>query len=383
MAGIEFRVGHNQHRVVDDFLSDGPPGVGGIVVEGDKLRHQSAVATTARQHGLAVIVETGTERLVGPGFSGAKRLPYAGKAPLDPAHDLAGHSAKEEFVAEVLDLQWELATEVTAPHFHVRGEEDLDMNLALARAAVHAADGEVPVRATLSASLRDFLAKPGAAELAAWRYGQAGVSTVELRPSPLGGRKEARRKIRDLLRVLHDFEKSGPTVVLGFQGVFGPAALSLGLVEKFSVGVGYRESYDHSRVMSSQKKGDSSGGGANPGVFFPEASETVTRRIAKALYEEQQLRTRLRCPIGECAHRVDGPAVNPAEHYLHSRAKSVTDILEQPPQWRPTLLQDRLVKARDFRERINTHLPSDATPLDNTTLKNLQVEVAGALEQAA
>lgn len=221
------------------------------------------------------------------------------------------------------------------------------------------------------------------AEFAAQRYAQVGVSTVELRPSPFGGSGETRRKIREVLVALATFADEGLTAVLGQQGLLGPTALSLGLASSFSVGVGYREHYDYSRMISTQKKGGSNRGGPTVGVFIPAANQTLPSRVAQTLYQEPELRTRLRCSLGDCAERIDGPVADPRGHYLHARAHSVNKILDQPERWRPNLLRDELVKARDERDRINAHLPRSATALDNTTLRHLKSEIDSALGQVA
>ena len=65
---VEFRLGHADHKVVEDFLTHHPAGVSAIVLDPKAARHQQHAAEAAREAGVDVIFDPATERLTGPGF---------------------------------------------------------------------------------------------------------------------------------------------------------------------------------------------------------------------------------------------------------------------------------------------------------------------------
>ncbi|MEX0750063.1 MAG: hypothetical protein WD359_04565 [Dehalococcoidia bacterium] len=161
-----------------------------------------------------------------------------------------------------------------------------------------------------------------------------------------------------MFEILEAFKLAGIRVSLGFQGDIGQTALALNVVDAYSTGIGYRERFDHSGVMSRQRRltGQAKpSGGPTAGVFLPLAEGTVPRRLAQALYSDESIRTRLACDLGGCAKQIDAPVNDPRAHYLHSRASRVEEILRYPPAWRPSHERDRLRTAIEFRERLNAH----------------------------
>lgn len=65
--GVVFQLGHNDHKVVDDFLRRRPVGVSGITLHAKASRHQQAAAEAAQAMDLSVFFNPATERLTAPG----------------------------------------------------------------------------------------------------------------------------------------------------------------------------------------------------------------------------------------------------------------------------------------------------------------------------
>lgn len=385
MSGVEFRLGRNDHLVVEDFLSDGPAGVAGITVDAKYVDLQQAAIDAAHAANVAVHVEPLTERLVAEGYS-TRGLDYGIDTVINPAVHLASPTARAEFIESVVEPQLEVATAVTPPHFFVANDDALDLNLRLVQQTVQAFGP--PVRPILAVQ-RTYIDQPDLPELIARRYRHAGAESIELRISPLGGEREGPIKLRSVFRILDGFRAAGMHVVVGSQGTIGETSLSLGLASGFSVGVGYRESYDHKSAISRQRAprrtNSSSKGPRGPiaGVYLPSPAITIPRSVGKELYQDPAIRSRLICRLGACAEHVDGPIRDPRGHYLHARAADVSGVLAQPEQWRPMLQRDRLVGAVDLRELVNKRLPAKTNPLATRTLTTLISELDGRIEAAA
>lgn len=369
---IQFRLGSNDHKPVEDFLSRDHAGTGAIVLDTKAARHQSGAADAARRAGVAVYWEPATERLASEGC-GLEKYPTWGGQPYDL--DVLAVSAKERgsLVELVLAAHPESVTHVTAPHFYVTGPRSAHLNVMLAEMTRLAADR--PVRALLT-----IANKPGltlGADLAS-EYAAAGITDIEIRLSPLGGDDESLRKIRDAYATIRLFKEAGLHVTLGHSGNIGQIAVAMGHADAYSVGVGMLERVNHRSLINRQKQppkprtDDNPGGGPTAGIYLPGIAATVTRRAGKKLLENTDIRTSLGCRIGSCSNSVRGPADDPRGHYLHARATEMSKMLERPEAWRPTLEIERLRQANQLRRRINKYyLGDDVTELKTRTLMSL------------
>jgi hypothetical protein len=63
---VRFPLGHNHHKLVEDFLSRSPSATPAITPDPKAARHQLHAAEAARN--LAVSCEPSTERLAAPGY---------------------------------------------------------------------------------------------------------------------------------------------------------------------------------------------------------------------------------------------------------------------------------------------------------------------------
>ncbi len=380
--GVEFRLGRGDHLVVESFLSTNPAGVAGVLIDAPNIERQAPAVEAASHAGIDVVVEPLTERLAEDGFRPIG-LKYADQYPLDQS-SLRGEKAVGQFVERVLDPQLDVATILTPPHFFADSPEALHLNVAMAELVVERYGHDLPVRPILAAQ-RSFLADPETRRDVIEDYWSAGVRRIDLRLSPVGADGDGPIKIRSALEIAADFSSRGIEVSLGFQGSLGPTALALGFASRFSTGVGYREQFNHAAAISRQRQvrpKDPKKGPRGPvaGVHLPRANATVTRRVAKHLYEDEQIRSKIACRIGDCAKSIDQPVLKPRPHYLHSRAKVVEDMIERPAAWRPKLEKDRLDRAIELRGMLNAHLPLGVPELRTRLLESLSAEIGNMME---
>jgi|CXWL01.1.fsa_nt_gi hypothetical protein len=358
--GIEFRLGRTDHKVVEQFLDDEPLGVDAIYVDAPNTGIQSSVIDMARRRGVHVLIEPLTERLVEPGFD-PRGLDYSNGYPIETAK-LKSLKRKAELVERVVGLQLEACTILVPPHFYVDGDESARLSVDLAGLTVQEfRSSKKMVRPILTAS-RVFLAKGDNAARVAADYRAVGVVSVDLRLSPLGGEDEGPSKVTSALEIATKFSDAGLDVVLGYQPAIGHTALALGIVSGYSAGVGYREHVNHVAAMGQQRKPALPGAkrfGSSAGVFLPAAGVTVPKWVAKSLFAELSIRTKLGCSVGACASEIDHPVKDPRTHYLHSRANLVEELNKYPAAWRTTHEQDRLKRAKELRTSINqNYLPN-------------------------
>lgn len=144
---IQFRLGSNDHKPVEDFLSRGQAGTGAIVLDTKAARHQGGAAEAARHAGVAVYWEPATERLAAVGY-GLDKYPTWGGEPYDL--DALAISPKDRgaLVELVLSAHPDSVTHVTAPHFYVTDARSAHLNVALAE--MTRLTTNQPVRAVLT-----------------------------------------------------------------------------------------------------------------------------------------------------------------------------------------------------------------------------------------
>lgn len=352
---VQFRLGHNHHKVVEDFLSRTPHATAAITLDSKAGHHQGQAADAAREHGVSVFYEPSAERLAEPGY-GLESFPLWVGVPYSIDDLAASMNARDVLVQRTIDAHPEGVTHVTAPHFYVQTERAARLNIDLAEITQLRADK--PVRAVLT--IANKFAGQHAAELAA-EYVRAGITELELRLSPFGGEDESLKKIRDGFATAQAFTDAGLDVTLGQSGNLGQVAVALGHVRSYSVGIGQLERVDHAAQINRQKqvpkpRTDSEpGGGPQTGVYLNGLAFTAPPRMARVVLEHSDLRTRVGCREGRCGTSVRGPLLDTRDHYLHSRDIHMRHLLDQPQGWRATSEIQHLQAALNLRQHINAH----------------------------
>jgi hypothetical protein len=384
-VGVEFRLGRQDGHKAEDFLARHPAGVSAITLDTIYARYQQEAADAARDADVDVLFDPATERMADLGFD-PPGVPYVEGEPFDVNALATRAAARTRLVEGVVEAHPDVTSIITPPHFHVHDDRSASLNIALAEQTVHQSDK--PVRAALIISRKFAVA---AAERLAQEYAGAGITALDLRVTPLGGDNESVAKIRSVFGIADRFAEVGIEVVLGFSGNIGQAAVALGHVAHYSVGVGLREQVNHTAAITRQKTplperpDDSEGNGrfgAVAGIYLPGPAITVGRKAGKALLDNTDIRTRIGCRIGSCGNSVSGPAVDPREHYLHARAHEMDALMTRPSAWRATVEIDRLRRALELRELINAHyLTPEIRPLKTRTLESLinDIEVERAM----
>lgn len=384
--GIQFRLGAGDHKPVEDFLSREYAGTSAITLDTKAARHQHHAAAAAVDAGLDVYWEPGVERLAAPGF-GLEKFPLWTGQPYDTdalSRD-SGAGARAALVGLTVENHPSVTTHVTAPHFYVTDDRTAHLNVDLAERTRLLVGNERPTRAVLTLSTTAV----GRLEVnLASEYAGAGITTIEVRFSPLGGDDEGIRKIRRVFTVLDEFREHGMNVTLGLSGNIGRAALALGHADEYSVGLGMMEKVNHAQTVARYRQAPDpdkeQGGGAAAGIYLPRLGATVSAKAARQLLQHTDIRTRIGCRIGSCRTSVTGPLDDRRVHYLHSRAGEVAEMLARPAPWRGSMEIDRLTEAIQLRDRVNEHyLSDDVRKLGTRTLHSLVDEIQYEQQQAS
>lgn len=380
--GIEFRVGHRDHKVAEQFISTEPIGVSALSLDAPNLKFQGGACRSRPQGQVDVLVDPMTDRLVAPGYR-TKDLNYADRYPLD-LKLLRRFSQQADLVERVLDYQSEAATMLIPPYFYADSSDVVDLNIVLASLGEEKARSSgVGVRPVLAVS-RVLLADLDYAKKIAFEYVARGVRGIELRLSPLGDENDGPLKIGSALAIVDVFHRAGLSTVLGLTAVVGQSAFALGLVESYSTGIGYREQTNYVSSLARQRRPAVQGkGGFGPtaGVYLPTAEITISKKLADELYRDTAIRSRLVCNLGNCERDIRGAVVDARPHYLHAKARLAEETLARPVRWRPAQEVSRLTRALEFRENMNRNF-LETSPLKTNAAKALISEIERRIEHA-
>lgn len=376
---IEFKVGSTDHKAIEDFLGGVPDGVDGVLFDPRFQKFQQGAVEAARAARVPTYWDTGAERLFGDLYLDQYGKLY-GLGQQSAGAVNASLTTRSAIVESVVSAQLDAGvSRVVAPHVFVTDDTSFEATLNLARLTAEQFKA-APIRTVLSGS-RTYFTSEKRLRRAVVALEEAGVGTIDLRLSPLGGEDEGRTKIRGVVNALVDARPSNAHLVLGYQGVLGPSILALGLAQSYSVGVGMRESFDYASKLASERtlanlkaNGLRATGGAVAGVFIPQLAKTLPVKVAQRLLETPSVRARLACQLEGCRNSVDGPVHDTKRHYLHSRAADVVEIEAFPTAWRSNEQKNRLDRQIAMRKEVNLLLAeSERVPV--RTLETLRAEL--------
>jgi hypothetical protein len=377
---LQFRLGYNDQKVIEDFVSRGPVATSAIVLDPKATNRQRHAADAAAAAGVDVFWDPATELLSYEGYE-LEKFPMWRGGRFDVAQLATSLSARSALVEQTIATHPEGVTHLTAPHFYVSSPHSAALNVDLAEATTSQAD--LPVRAVLV--VKHGYARSAARDLADM-YVSAGVRQIELQLSPFGGEDESLRKIADGFAVAQAFTDAGLHVTLGHSGNLGQVAVALGHAAAYSVGVGMLEHVNHKTQVNRRSKppkervDEESGArprlGGGAGVYLPALAYTATPKLAEKLMQHSDLRVRIGCRVAKCGTNVRGPLLDPREHYLHSRDTEMGRMMEQPAGWRATSELERLHRALILRDRINKdYLAPGDPPIKTRSLDSLIVDI--------
>jgi len=387
--GVGFHLGYTDHHKVEDFLARGAAGVDSITLHAKAARHQHAAGEAALEAGLDVLYETRAERMADPDPDGQLQG-VGGYGGIQLSIDDLARSGqmRGELVERMLAAHPDQATIITPPSFFIDSERTARLAVDLAETTRLATSK--PVRPVLFISSR----LPAAVqETLATELVSAGFESVDMRISPFSGENDSVRKIRESFKTIDRFRGAGLRIVLGHSGNIGQVAVALGHADSYSVGIGQNEHVNFRGSLRRQVKppkkkfdenGKPAGGGAWEGIYLPGLAVTVSRRVATALLDHSDIRTRIGCRVDDCATALKGPLNDSRLHYLHARASEMFALENRPEQWRPQMEADRLTRALELRTLINDRYRIANVPaLKTRTLASLLDGIREEQEAAA
>ncbi|MCC6226363.1 MAG: hypothetical protein IT195_08160 [Microthrixaceae bacterium] len=361
--GSYLRVERNDHTVLVQLLIESRLGTNGLIVNPCHIaRHEELVAEAGRQ-GVETVLDPRSVELstsVGLGLSGVADLPWAPVAPHTP-DDLGGPAGlllSEEIVGFAVK---EGLSAILAPTHILGGADDpwLQVDSALVRDLRRALDGQgraaTPIYYLLVARSALFRDKEFLGRLVTV-LADLPIDAIWLRLHPFGTTTSGPVALRNYMDVCRALHAVGVPVVGEYTGTVGLPLLAFGAVGGITSGLTLGERFSLDRVT---KKSSGSGFAPPPRVYLQSLGVFVSRDEARQLFEQRGMRSAHACTDAACCRRGAVDMIdNPRRHFVMRRDAEVGKLSRVPPQLRPTVYLDEMLRpASDAAVRAEKVLP--------------------------
>jgi hypothetical protein len=346
---VYFRPGRNDHTSVLQLLAENPRSLAGLVFDPCLEARQGELLGETLGHHLEAVLDPRSTDLSTPGGfvrSGVAELPWAGSA-IDTPERLAGSEGDEmitslgEYVAE------KGFTAVQAPtHFLARANDPwLAVDAELTRRLRERLDtlerASTLIYYALGVHANVFRDAPSRARLIA-SLSTLPIDGIWLRVHPFGS-TSGPTAVRRYIEACRDLHRLGLPLVAERTGTIGIALAAFGAVGGIESGITFGEKYDVSPLLREPKGGDAFL--PQPRVYLPEIGAFLPREVARAFFENRQMRSAFGCRDGGCCRRgfVDTLA-DPKRHFMIQRLREVSALSRAPESLRTQLYLDDFLR---------------------------------------
>jgi hypothetical protein len=348
--GNYLRPNRVDHKAMLAFFADGTPaGLEGIVFDPTLDTIHAELRDEARERRIETVLDTrAMELALEGGFVGARRtLPWAGKQ-LNRCDGLRGTPGRE-CVKRIVDwLEPRRFSSILAPtHYLAEGITDLwfdvDRDLTIALREMLDAGGltTVPIYYPLAIKGDAFFDQHQREQLRL-ALSSLPIDAIWLRVQPFGTRSGA-QVVRKYIRACADLHSSALPLVAEKSGTTGLALLAFGAVGGVESGVTIGEHFDANSLISHRSGGKPFTPQAR--VYLPELQAFLSKKQARAFFENRSIRTYFACKEDGCCPRgSDDTLVNPKRHFLRRRTDEITRLSALPETLRASRYMEEVLR---------------------------------------
>ena len=354
--GLFFRPGKEDHKVLQQLLSEGQVGMHGAILGPNHCNFQEDLRSDLHSRNLDVILDTGMLELATlNGHTSRKQFPWANPCPHVPADfDSNAIRLKAEAIAQFVATY--KFTAVLAPtHYLAQGIADpwlpIDQKLVLAlREALDSANlRDVSIYYPLAIQGKLFVEANTLTRLKAV-FSSCPIDSLWLRIHPFGS-DSGDTILRRYILACRELHSLGVPVVAEKTGVLGLALLAFGAVSGLESGIANGEKFDHSRLTRPRKPGSKFGKTSR--VYLPDCGLFLSRKEAEEFFSIRGTR-QYACRNTQCCGRgYESMVADSRRHFTHTRMGQVAHLSRLTPSLRPMgYLEDILRPSTDNLSRI-------------------------------
>jgi hypothetical protein len=351
---LYFRPGRNDHRVLEQGLTEGQAGIRGIIFDPARAKIQEELRSEAKRRSIESVLDPRMLELTSATAdlrSELKALEWAVARKLPP-DELRGSAGKE--------IARSIAKFVVGNSFSAV--------LAPTRYLATAEDTWFRIDADLVCFLRDCLDEMGASETpiyyplalpaAAFRYASRRreiirvlrdlpIDSLWLRIHPFGTTASGPIALRNYIDASEDLHQMGIPLVAERTGTVGIALLAFGAVGGIECGITTGESFDYGRLRRPPKKGRPFL--PHPRVYLKDLGAFMPVTAARVFFDLRNTKSFYGCRAACCPRGPQDMLTNPRKHFIATRSEEVRRLSSVPlPVRRQIYMEDFLRPATDL-----------------------------------
>lgn len=365
--GLHLRVGHQQHKDLQEVLASGSRNFNGITIDAMHAARHKSVRDHALSLGLDVALDPKTHAMAFPGSHKANmaQLPWGSDKP-HSVIDFEGDAGREKSIQIAEFAQAGGFTQVLSPTHILGGANDRWLrrdienteNLRLARDQ-SGADYQIIYPLVIQmALLKDSVQRDAIINALM----DAPMDVLSLRIENFGSDATG-EKTAAYITAARDFHRLGVPIIADFVGgLSGLSLLAFGAVGGISHGITLLEGFKASAWRNPPKEGRQSGGMATR-VYIPQLDMLLKPAQAREFLDSSRSVkghygcTNTHCCPGGIRDMFD----NPMKHFIYQRSQQVSDIAARPESARAPDFLDRHIRqtSDDISSAVTTKGLSD------------------------
>lgn len=335
-----FRVGYNDHVVLDRLLAERKLHADGVVLGARWHQRHEGLRRHADEVMVATCLDTQAMELALPAAvsKGYSDLPWASVRSLTPT-DFSSRRVGQ-FVESIVERVVEGGyTEVLSPSHYLAdaGSEWLDIDCALVgelRTQLESVNRDaVRITHPLAVHHSVFYSAAARTELVRALRSLSGIDAISLRIQPFGY-SAGPHVMRSFIEACWDLRQVEVPLMVERAGFAGVAAYALGAVDCIESGITLGDSFDLGALQRPPKSAKRSF--APPQRVYIEAlGVAVERAIAARLMNSQRGRSNYACRVHTCCPNGSQDMLRDAErHSVLARQRQFTELARVPPSMR-------------------------------------------------
>ena len=346
---LYLRPGRNDHKVLEQTLTEGQSGIRGIIIDPGRIKLQEDLQGEAKRRGVETVLDPRMLELASPTGdlrSELKTLQWAvaGKMQPDELRGLAGKEVAQSIARFVV-------------------ENSLSAVLAPTRYLSTADGPRLRVDAEITCYLREGLDEMGAnwapiyypLALPSTAFREASIrkeivrvlsdlpiDSLWLRVHPFGTNSSGPIALRNYIEACQDLHKMGIPLVAERTGTVGIALLAFGAVGGIESGITTGESFDYGRLKRPPKKGRLFL--APPRVYLKDLGAFLTVKAARAFFDRRGTKSFFGCRDACCPRGIQDMLGNPRKHFIVTRSQEVRRVSSVPASLRRQIYMEEFLR---------------------------------------
>ena len=348
-GGFYFRVGYNDHVVLNRLIAERTLLADGVVLDARQHDRHKALRQHAERADIATCLDTQAMELAMPGTSskGHAGLPWAELGACGPESFSRRHMERfaKAIVARVVEGGY---SQVMAPAHYMMdvGSEwaGVDQEMACELREQLDAQGRDVVRIVYPIAIYHSAFYDARSRVILKRALRSlPVETATLRIHPFGA-AAGPLVMRSFIEACRDLREAGVTLMIERAGIASVASYALGAVEMIQSAIASGDSFDVGALQKEPPPKGQAGFAPPQRVYVEALGTTVDRKVAERLFGSNRGKLHFACKDQKCCpNGYEDMLADPQRHSALARQRQYRELARVPPSLRGGYFIDTVI----------------------------------------